>query len=104
MDIINFLLDEIYEGSFPVAARERLLSHIRAARDTVKLPRKAHWDEKDVVLISYADQFREPEQPTLASFTRFYQQHLQSTFSLVHLLPFFPYSSDDGFSVIVFHM
>lgn len=103
MDIINFLLDEIYEGSFPVAARERLLSHIRAARDTVKLPRKAHWDEKDVVLISYADQFREPEQPTLASFTRFFQQHLQSTFSLVHLLPFFPYSSDDGFSVIDYH-
>ncbi|BAN98920.1 hypothetical protein E05_41540 [Plautia stali symbiont] len=92
MDIINFLLDEIYEGSFPVAAR-----------DKVKLPRKAHWDEKDVVLISYADQFREPEQPTLASFTRFFQQHLQSTFSLVHLLPFFPYSSDDGFSVIDYH-
>ena len=45
MDIINFLLDEIYEGSFLVAARERL-PHIRAARDTVKLPRKAHWDEK----------------------------------------------------------
>ncbi|MRT26501.1 sugar phosphorylase [Enterobacteriaceae bacterium RIT697] len=103
MDIINALIDEIYHGSFPVAARERLLSHIRAARDTVKLPRKAHWDEKDVVLITYADQFREPEQPTLASFSRFYQQHLQSTFSLVHLLPFFPYSSDDGFSVIDYH-
>lgn len=103
MDIINALLDEIYAGRFPVAARERLLSHIRAARDTAKLPRKAHWDEKDVVLISYADQFRESDQPTLASFSHFYQQHLQSTFSLVHLLPFFPYSSDDGFSVIDYH-
>ncbi|AIX49593.1 MULTISPECIES: alpha-amylase family glycosyl hydrolase [Pantoea] len=103
MDKINALLDEIYEGDLPAIARERLLSHIRAARDSVKMPRKAHWDEKDVVLITYADQFREPEQPTLASFTRFYQQHLQSAFNLVHLLPFFPYSSDDGFSVIDYH-
>ncbi len=103
MDKITALLDVIYADSFPAAARERLLSHIRAARDTTKLPRKMHWDEQDVVLISYADQFREADQPTLASFSRFYQQHLQSTFSLVHLLPFFPYSSDDGFSVIDYH-
>lgn len=103
MEIINALIDKIYAGSFPVAARERLLSHIRAARDTVKMPRKAHWDEKDVVLITYADQFRESEAPTLRTFSRFYQQHLQSTFNLVHLLPFFPYSSDDGFSVIDYH-
>ncbi len=103
MDKITALLDEIYADSFPVAARERLLSHIRAARDTTKLPRKKHWDEQDVVLISYADQFREADQPTLVSFSRFYQQHLHATFSLVHLLPFFPYSSDDGFSVIDYH-
>ena len=103
MEIINALIDKIYAGSFPLAARERLLSHIRAARDTVKMPRKPHWDEKDVVLITYADQFRESEAPTLKTFSRFYQQHLQSTFNIVHLLPFFPWSSDDGFSVIDYH-
>ncbi|MDR7344011.1 sucrose phosphorylase [Pantoea alhagi] len=103
MDIINNLIDKIYQNTFPMAARERLLSHIRAARDAIKKPRKLHWDEKDVVLITYADQFREPEAPTLATFSRFYQQHLQSTFNLVHLLPFFPWSSDDGFSVIDYH-
>ncbi len=103
MDKINALLDEIYQGDFPVAARERLLSYTQAARDSARLPRKPHWDQQDVVLITYADQFREPEQPTLASLTRFFQQHLQSTFNIVHLLPFFPWSSDDGFSVIDYH-
>ena len=103
MDIINHLIDEIYQTSFPVASRERLLSHIRATRDAISRPRKRHWDEKDVVLITYADQFRESEAPTLATFSRFYQQHLRNTFSLVHLLPFFPWSSDDGFSVIDYH-
>ena len=103
MDIINQLLDTIYADTLPLATRERLLSHIRAARDAMKLPRKLHWDEQDVMLITYADQFREPDTPTLQSFSRFYQQHLANTFPLVHLLPFYPYSSDDGFSVIDYH-
>lgn len=103
MENINALIDHIYADTFPLAARERLLSHIRAARDTIKSPRKTHWDEKDVMLITYADQFRESESATLATFSRFYQQHLAATFNLVHLLPFFPYSSDDGFSVIDYH-
>ena len=103
MHNINNLIDEIYSSTFPQASRERLLSDIRAARESIKNARKPHWDEKDVVLITYADQFRESEAPTLATFARFYQQHLRNTFNIVHLLPFFPWSSDDGFSVIDYH-
>ncbi|HAI04523.1 MULTISPECIES: sugar phosphorylase [Pantoea] len=103
METITDLIDKIYAGTFPAAMRTQLLADIAQARDVIKLPRKAHWDEQDVVLISYADQFREADKPTLSTFSRFYQQHLQSIFPLVHLLPFFPWSSDDGFSVIDYH-
>jgi sucrose phosphorylase len=103
METITDLIDKIYAGTFPEAAFARLLADIATAREAIKLPRKAHWDEQDVVLITYADQFREADKPTLSTFSRFYQQHLQSTFPLVHLLPFFPWSSDDGFSVIDYH-
>ncbi|MEL7697485.1 MULTISPECIES: sugar phosphorylase [Pantoea] len=103
METITDLIDKIYAGTFPAATRTQLLADIAQARDVIKLPRKAHWDEQDVVLISYADQFREADKPTLSTFSRFYQQHLQSIFPLVHLLPFFPWSSDDGFSVIDYH-
>ncbi|WP_191922452.1 alpha-amylase family glycosyl hydrolase [Pantoea agglomerans] len=103
METITDLIDKIYAGTFPEATFARLLADIAAAREAIKLPRKAHWDEQDVVLITYADQFREADKPTLSTFSRFYQQHLQSTFPLVHLLPFFPWSSDDGFSVIDYH-
>lgn len=103
METITDLIDKIYAGTFPEATFARLLTDIAAAREAIKLPRKAHWDEQDVVLITYADQFREADKPTLSTFSRFYQQHLQSTFPLVHLLPFFPWSSDDGFSVIDYH-
>jgi len=103
METITDLIDKIYAGTFPEATFARLLADIAKAREAIKLPRKAHWDEQDVVLITYADQFREAGKPTLSTFSRFYQQHLQSTFPLVHLLPFFPWSSDDGFSVIDYH-
>ncbi|SFO45007.1 sucrose phosphorylase [Candidatus Pantoea varia] len=103
MDTITDLIDKIYAGTFPEATFARLQADITSAREAIKLPRKAHWDEQDVVLITYADQFREAGKPTLSTFSRFYQQHLQSTFPLVHLLPFFPWSSDDGFSVIDYH-
>ena len=103
METITDLIEKIYAGTFPEATFARLQADIATAREALKLPRKAHWDEKDVVLITYADQFREAGKPTLSTFSRFYQQHLQSTFPLVHLLPFFPWSSDDGFSVIDYH-
>lgn len=103
MDTITDLIEKIYAGTFPEATFARLQADIATARAAIKLPRKAHWDEQDVVLITYADQFREAGKPTLSTFSRFYQQHLQSTFPLVHLLPFFPWSSDDGFSVIDYH-
>ncbi|WHQ75763.1 alpha-amylase family glycosyl hydrolase [Pantoea sp. Lij88] len=103
MDTITDLIEKIYAGTFPEATFARLQADIATARAAIKLPRKAHWDEQDVVLITYADQFREAGKPTLSTFSRFYQQHLQSTFPLVHLLPFFPWSSDDGFSVMDYH-
>ncbi|EOI6975459.1 sugar phosphorylase [Listeria monocytogenes] len=65
-----------------------------------KLTRKDQWDEKDIVLITYGDQFKEESQKTLTTFKKMYDNYLKSTFEVVHFLPFYPYSSDDGFSVI----
>ena len=103
MDIINNLIDKIYDYTFPPSCLQRLHTLIADARERIQQSRKPHWDEKDVVLITYADQFHEENTPTLTTFSRFWQQHLQSSFNLVHLLPFFPWSSDDGFSVIDYH-
>lgn len=61
---------------------------------------KLHWDEEDIFLITYGDQFFEEQQPTLRTFKKFYQKYLADTFRVVHFLPFFPYTSDDGFSVV----
>lgn len=56
--------------------------------------------EQDVIMITYGDQFRGPEAPPLAYLYRFLEEETEGAVSGVHILPFFPYSSDDGFSII----
>jgi sucrose phosphorylase len=59
------------------------------------------WDERDAVLIAYGDHVNSPGQRPLRAFRDFLvQQGITPLFSMLHLLPFFPASSDDGFSVI----
>ncbi len=55
--------------------------------------------ERDSMLITYADQVQEPGVAPLEKFAQFAEEHLQELVSSVHLLPFFPWSSDDGFAV-----
>jgi len=54
----------------------------------------------DTLLITYADQIQSPGKPHLQTLADFMQRHLKGLISAVHLLPFFPYTSDDGFSVV----
>jgi glycosidase len=56
--------------------------------------------ERDAILITYGDQFQVSDCPPLQSLNDFMEQHLFGAINGVHILPFFPYSSDDGFAVI----
>ena len=56
--------------------------------------------QRDAILITYGDQIQAPDRPPLQALAEFLESHLQNAISGVHILPFFPYSSDDGFSVI----
>ncbi len=58
------------------------------------------WDERDVALITYGNTIQSGSEVPLQTLGRFVTQHLKEAISTVHLLPIFPYSSDDGFSVI----
>ena len=58
------------------------------------------WDKNEAVLITYADMIHSEDGSPLTALNEFCNKHLRGTISTVHLLPFYPYSSDDGFSVI----
>ncbi len=100
---IKSLIKFVYGESFSEAHLKMLLEKIDNAGSVITGKRKAGWDEKDIVLITYADQFSAPGEKALPVFTRFYNEWLSRSFSHVHLLPFYPWSSDDGFSVIDYH-
>lgn len=60
-------------------------------------------DERSVLLITYGHTLQRPDETPLQTLRQFIDQHLPEM-SYVHILPFFPYSSDDGFSVIDYLM
>jgi len=63
-------------------------------------PYRNRWDESDVWVITYAGTIHEPGRPGLQTLLEFLDAHLADCVNGVHVLPFFPYSSDDGFAVI----
>ena len=60
------------------------------------------FDERDVVLITYGDLLASPGRRPLAALADFVSRFLRGTINTIHLLPFYPYSSDRGFAVIDF--
>ena len=61
---------------------------------------KAFCNESDIVLITYADILFYPKKKPLETLYQFVTNYLDKQFNIIHLLPCYPYSSDDGFSVI----
>lgn len=56
--------------------------------------------QDDVLLITYGDQVSEPGQPPLRTLADVLNSTFEGAVSGVHILPFYPYTSDDGFSVV----
>lgn len=77
---------------------ERRVAACSARADSETLPRRL--SARDVLLITYGDTIVDGSRRPLAVLKGFYAEHLSDVFSLLHILPFHPYSSDDGFSVI----
>jgi sucrose phosphorylase len=92
------LLCELYSPE--VAGRlgpeiERLLrSHAPAAG------RPHPWDERDAWLITYPDQFTRSGEAPLATLRSVVREMFEPWLNGVHVTPFFPWSSDDGFAVM----
>ena len=59
------------------------------------------WSENNVQLITYGDSIvSNGKENPLTSLEVFLEEHLNDTITGIHILPCFPYSSDDGFAVI----
>ena len=64
--------------------------------------KNGYFSQKDVILITYGDTLNKNGEMPLITIHEFANKFLKDTFSHIHFLPFFPFSSDDGFSVMDF--
>ncbi len=64
--------------------------------------KNGYFSQEDVILITYGDTLNKNGEMPLVTIHEFFNKFLKDTFSHIHFLPFFPFSSDDGFSVTDF--
>lgn len=90
------LLQKIYKDQAD-SVYERIKDLMKRYKtDETKQP----FSQKDSMIITYGDTILNKKHKPLKILNQFLQQHVKDAVSAVHLLPMFPYSSDDGFSVI----
>lgn len=89
---------------YPDANAEVLVGRIVAEFDSshqrVPLPDAGLWSESDCLLITYGDSVVTEKEVPLRTLGRFLKDYVGDAISSVHILPFCPFSSDDGFAVI----
>lgn len=76
-----------------------LAARFWASSDHEPVPPSRRMTEDDAILITYADAILRPDEAPLRTLGSWLRGPLADTVSTVHLLPFYPWSSDDGFSV-----
>ena len=62
-------------------------------------PDQDRFSQEDIILITYGDSLKRDGEKPLITLQNFAAENLREAISAIHILPFFPYSSDDGFSV-----
>ncbi|MBL0712248.1 MAG: hypothetical protein JJV98_00990 [Desulfosarcina sp.] len=98
MNRVKNLLIAIYGEARGREALRRVIPLIEKAPKPNRR-REGFFSEEDVVLITYGDSIRREGQAPLETLHAFAGEYLSGVVSAIHFLPFFPWSSDDGFSV-----
>jgi glucosylglycerate phosphorylase len=80
----------------------QLFDRLQGIMTDYRLQVRAHdgeLTERDSILITYGDQLQSSGEKPLQTLGAFCNQYLKDVVSGIHILPFYPWTSDDGFSV-----
>jgi len=86
----NLLSSMIVEAFWPEGTKPRKRG---------RLPSNNLWTEKDALLITYGNSILDGAHKPLDLLHDFLLRRMKGVVNGVHILPFFPYTSDDGFAV-----
>lgn len=98
---IKPLLSKIYGNEVTETLLDKLYVLLEEHFAEQKEENLHKWSENNILLISYGDSIcSQTQEKPLITLHHFLSKYLQDTITGIHILPFFPYSSDDGFAVI----
>ena len=108
---LNQHLVKIYGESSPseeiTFLTDNIVNYLADAKDEIfkddKIQSLNKWSEKSILLITYANSITSDSEIPLKTLNNFLNSHLSDLVSIVHILPFFPSSSDHGFSVVDYY-
>jgi sucrose phosphorylase len=92
-------LETLYSKEDAQKAYEGVKALVERYKEKIN-SKEYHLSEIDTILITYGDQVQCVNEAPLEVLKNFLDNHLKGVINSVHILPFYPYSSDDGFSVI----
>lgn len=89
----NILTSRIIDAFWPEGKRRRT---------RMRTPGNSLWSQGDALLITYGNSLFDGVHKPLDLMNDFLRRYLKGTINGVHVLPFFPFTSDDGFAVTDF--
>lgn len=89
----------LYGGNISARLAEQTQQLLNQYRPRIK-PRNDTLTERDSILITYGDQVQRANEKPLQTLKAFCDSYLSGVISGIHILPFYPWTSDDGFSVV----
>jgi sucrose phosphorylase len=94
-------LQKIYKENFSEGVVNRIYE-ILYGTHSVRFERNSLWSPDDILLITYGDSVLSAGKSPLRALHEFLAEYVGNAVTGIHILPFFPFSSDDGFSVTDF--
>ncbi len=106
-NILQSKLTQLVQQIYPAADSDQIVHDVINAfwpEDTAQLdhgrtPSNDLWTEQDALLITYGNSILDGSHKPLDLLHDFLLRRLKGVVNGVHILPFFPYTSDDGFAV-----
>ncbi|MFZ2101901.1 MAG: sugar phosphorylase, partial [Oricola sp.] len=97
------LVKEIYPEEDAARLSRRIIEAFwpdgKSPRQRVRPPGNSLWSQKDAIVITYGNSVMDGQHKPLDLLSDFLTRYLADAITGVHILPFFPFTSDDGFAV-----
>ncbi|MGX9520858.1 alpha-amylase family glycosyl hydrolase [Vibrio mediterranei] len=95
-------LQQILAGVYsPAQLNELIPKLLNVIANQPEYVGKKQWvDQNDIMLITYGDSIKKQGEAPLHTLREFLNDNAADVLSAVHILPCYPYTSDDGFSVV----